>query len=80
MDVFTCCRIMKTEGKWYTNIIIYAGDSHRQICVKLLEKYGCEHEDIYEDHSKCIDEELVGGKRSRRKRPKKKSKKMKLGY
>jgi hypothetical protein len=28
MDFFTCCRILKEEGRWYKNIVIYAGFGH----------------------------------------------------
>jgi hypothetical protein len=28
MDFFTCCRILKEEGRWYKNIVIYAGATH----------------------------------------------------
>jgi hypothetical protein len=36
MDMFTCCRIMKTEDRFFKNIVIYAGDWHVQNYINIL--------------------------------------------
>jgi hypothetical protein len=40
MDMYTCCRIMKTDAGWYKNIVIYAGDWHVQNYILILTKLG----------------------------------------
>jgi hypothetical protein len=36
MDFFTCCRILKEEGRWYKNIVIYAGSFHTENIERML--------------------------------------------
>ena len=36
MDFFTCCRILKEEGRWYKNIVIYAGTFHSKNIERIL--------------------------------------------
>jgi hypothetical protein len=36
MDFFTCCRILKEEGRWYKNIVIYAGAAHTRNIERIL--------------------------------------------
>jgi hypothetical protein len=36
MDFFTCCRILKEEGRWYKNIVIYAGYAHTSNIERML--------------------------------------------
>jgi len=36
MDFFTCCRILKEEGRWYKNIVIYAGFVHTRNIERML--------------------------------------------
>ena len=40
MDMFTCCRIMKTheDPNWFNNIVIYAGDWHVKNYVHILKQ------------------------------------------
>lgn len=40
MDMFTCCRIMKTheDPNWFNNIVIYAGDWHVENYVHILKQ------------------------------------------
>jgi len=42
MDVYTCCRILKTDAveTWYKNIIVYSGLLHTITCAKLLRLEG----------------------------------------
>jgi len=46
MDIYTCCRIMKTEAGWYKNIVVYAGAAHVTNCVMLLSMNGFRHTPI----------------------------------
>ena len=39
MDFFTCCRILKEEGRWYKNIVIYAGAAHTRNIERILLSY-----------------------------------------
>jgi hypothetical protein len=36
MDFFTCCRILKEDGRWYKNIVIYAGSAHTRNIERIL--------------------------------------------
>jgi hypothetical protein len=36
MDFFTCCRILKEDGRWYKNIVIYAGAAHTETIEHML--------------------------------------------
>ena len=36
MDFFTCCRILKEEGRWYKNMVIYAGFVHTRNIERML--------------------------------------------
>lgn len=36
MDFFACCRLLKDEGRWYKNIVIYAGVAHTENIENLL--------------------------------------------
>ena len=36
MDFFTCCRILKEDGRWYKNIVIYAGYVHTRNIERML--------------------------------------------
>jgi len=36
MDFFTCCRILKEEGRWYKNIVIYASSFHTENIERML--------------------------------------------
>ena len=36
MDFYTCCRILKEEGRWYKNIVIYAGAAHTDNIEQML--------------------------------------------
>ena len=58
MDIYTCCRILKTESGWYNNILIYAGDLHRGGVVKLLQLYGAKTADIRIGDKWCEHNEL----------------------
>ena len=42
MDIYTCCRIMKTdkESRWYKNIVIYAGLWHVRNYINILTALG----------------------------------------
>jgi len=40
MDIYTCCRIMKTDPGWYKNVVVYAGAMHTQRCVSIMLEYG----------------------------------------
>jgi hypothetical protein len=40
MDVFTFCRMMRSEGRWYKNMVLYAGHNHVRNVASLLLKSG----------------------------------------
>ena len=48
MDMYTCCRIMKTDAGWYKNIVIYAGDNHVQNYIDILTRLGFESHELPE--------------------------------
>ena len=40
MDMYTCCRILKKESKWYTNVAVYAGYYHTARVGWMLSQMG----------------------------------------
>ena len=50
MDIYTCCRIMKTdkESRWYKNIVIYAGGWHVSNYIDILTKLGYKRHELPE--------------------------------
>jgi len=36
MDMYACCRLLKTEGAWYKTVVIYAGATHVQALKAIL--------------------------------------------
>lgn len=40
MDMYTCCRIMKTDAQWFKNIVIYAGYWHVTNYINILTHLG----------------------------------------
>ena len=70
MDFFTCCRIMKEEGRWYKNIVIYAGATHTTNIGRILLLLGFTMVPIpvIPYNPKCSEK---GGKSRKQKRRKK---------
>lgn len=66
MDMYTCCRLMKTEAGWYRTIVVYAGDWHIQNYIAILRMMGFTKHELpspIQMNPKC-----TGGSRKTRKR------------
>ena len=40
MDMYTVCRLLKTDGEWYKNIAVYAGSTHVLRIGTILQEIG----------------------------------------
>ena len=65
MDFFTCCRILKEEGRWYKNIVIYAGFGHTRNIERMLRLLDFQNVPLPPIH---YDPECLGRKRKRKTR------------
>jgi hypothetical protein len=65
MDFFTCCRILKEEGRWYKNIVIYAGYVHTRNIERMLRLLDFKHIPLPPIH---YDPECSGTRKQKRKR------------
>jgi hypothetical protein len=65
MDFFTCCRILKEEGRWYKNIVIYAGFGHTENIERILLSLDFKNVDLPPIH---YDPECSGTRKQRKTR------------
>jgi hypothetical protein len=65
MDFFTCCRILKEEGRWYKNMVIYAGSFHTENIERMLLSMDFQNVPLPPIH---YDPECSGKSRQRKKR------------
>jgi hypothetical protein len=68
MDFFTCCRILKEDGRWYKNIVIYAGFVHTRNIERLLLSLGFQNVPLPPIPYNPLCSETGGKSRKRRKR------------
>lgn len=70
MDFFTCCRLLKDEGRWYKNIVIYAGALHTNNIGRMLYSLGFTNIPLPDIpyNPTCS---ATGGKKSRKRKRKK---------
>lgn len=58
MDMYTCCRILKKETRWYKNIVIYAGNWHIGNYIAILTEMGFVQHELpitIEYNPQCFD-------------------------
>jgi hypothetical protein len=65
MDFFTCCRILKEEGRWYKNIVIYAGTFHTENIERILLSLDFKHIPLPPIH---YDPECSGTRKKRKRK------------
>jgi hypothetical protein len=46
VDMYTCCRIMKKDPRWFKNIVIYTGALHTNVYIFVLSRMGYVAHDI----------------------------------
>ncbi len=63
MDIYTCCRIIKQDPRWFKNIVIYVGYEHLKRLVDILSKMGYERYYIPAKYNPICDPSLAGGRK-----------------